>query len=108
MNPLKYIANYTLIHEVTLCILPEFSIGFYILQYWENVQALLGKIGKESIKRRIALFDIDTLELDIALGARKMLGNLLVDNVRQASIGAATFYVWVSNINDSLTLNSKE
>lgn len=56
---------------------------------------MLGKIGKESIKRRIALFDIDTLELDIALGARKMLGNLLIDNVKQASAGAATFYVWV-------------
>ncbi|XP_052081913.1 uncharacterized protein LOC127719716 isoform X2 [Mytilus californianus] len=67
-------------------------------KYWDNVQALLGKIGKESIKRRIALFDIDTLELDIALGARKMLGNLLIDNVKQASAGAATFYVWIMGV----------
>jgi hypothetical protein len=75
------------------------NIDFYFyFQYWDNVQAILGKIGKESIKRRISLFDIDELELDIALGARKLLGNLLIGNVNQASIGAATFYVWVSCI----------
>lgn len=69
---------------------------------------MLGKIGKESIKRRIALFDIDTLELDIALGARKMLGNLLIDNVNQASAGAATFYVWVRITSKKKIYNKKK
>ncbi|CAG2252752.1 LRP4 [Mytilus edulis] len=76
-------------------------------KYWDNVQALLGKIGKESIKRRIALFDIDTLELDIALGARKMLGNLLIDNVNQASAGRQHFMYGVK-LGDDGSVSPKE
>ena len=55
----------------------------------------MGKTGKESLKRRVEEFDLDSVELDIALGARDLLHGCTLDEIRVVSAGAATFFVWV-------------
>ena len=43
----------------------------------------------------IADRNIDKIGLDVALGAKAMLRDLQIEQVRVKSAGAATFYVWV-------------
>lgn len=68
----------------------------FIFQKWINIQKILGGTGRESIKRMIAERNIDKIGLDVALGAKEMLKDLQIEQVRCVSAGAATFYVWVS------------
>ena len=60
------------------------------------VQGIIGKTGKESLKRRCEEFNMDNVPLDVALGSRHLLKDISIDQVRKVSAGAATFYVWVS------------
>lgn len=69
-------------------------------QDWKNVQITLGKMGKEAIKRRIQELDVDSIRLDVALGARDLIRDFSLDQVRMVSAGGATFYVWVGNFFD--------
>ncbi|XP_061198056.1 uncharacterized protein LOC133206139 isoform X2 [Saccostrea echinata] len=62
---------------------------------WKNVQAILGKTGRASLKRKINMFDINHCKLDIALGAQKLLGDMKLEDIVNQSCGAATFYEWV-------------
>ncbi|XP_062572358.1 uncharacterized protein LOC134234325 [Saccostrea cucullata] len=62
---------------------------------WKNVQAILGKTGRASLKRKINMFDINHCKLDIALGAQKLLGDMKLGDIVNQSCGAATFYEWV-------------
>ncbi|KAK3781008.1 hypothetical protein RRG08_046312 [Elysia crispata] len=63
---------------------------------WKEVQALVGKTGKESLKRRCLELDASTLQDTIARRAQKLLGKLELDEVRDISAGAATFFVWAT------------
>ena len=45
----------------------------------------------------IAQRNIDKIGLDVALGAKALLKDLRIEQVRCKSAGAATFYVWVCN-----------
>ncbi|XP_041377436.1 uncharacterized protein LOC121389855 [Gigantopelta aegis] len=65
---------------------------------WIKVQALMGKTGKESLKRRLEDFNLDSVDLDIALGARDLLHGCTLDEIRIVSAGAATFFVWTKGI----------
>lgn len=71
---------------------------------WKEVQALVGKTGKESLKRRCLELDASTLQEVIAKHAQKLLGKLELDEVRDISAGAATFFVWATAmIEEALT-----
>ena len=59
------------------------------------MQALIGKTGKESLKRRVSEFDVDKLQLSVASKAKELLKNYNMNEIRDTSHGAATFYVWV-------------
>jgi len=62
---------------------------------WREVQALIGKTGKESLKRRVSEFDVDKLQLSLASKVKDLLKNYNMTEIRDTSHGAATFYVWV-------------
>jgi len=59
------------------------------------VQALIGKTGKDSLKRRVSEFDVDKLQLSLASRVKELLHNYNMTDIRDTSHGAATFYVWV-------------
>ena len=59
------------------------------------MQALIGKTGKESLKRRVSEFDVDKLQLSLASKVKDLLKNYNSNEIRDTSHGAATFYVWV-------------
>ena len=69
----------------------------FILQVWKNVQALVGKTGKEGLKRRCLGCEPAKLDQQAAKRAKEILDGFNLDDVRDVSAGAATFYVWVSN-----------
>ena len=62
------------------------------------MQALVGKTGKESLKRRCLELKSDSLAASVAKRGKTLLGKFELDDVRDISAGAATFYVWVSHI----------
>ena len=58
---------------------------------------LIGKTGKESLKRRITTdFNVDRLKPEAAVKAKNKLSGFELDFIRDVSAGAGTFYVWVS------------
>ena len=95
-------------HYLCTIALPTFLKPSH-LQDWKEVQALVGKTGKESLKRRCLELDASTLQDTIARRAQKLLGKLELDEVRDISAGAATFFVWVSLLSSSgLNLTAKK
>jgi len=82
------------------CIFLTVTDVFNSLQDWRNVQVLIGKTGKESLKRRVSDFDVEKLGMNVALKVKEMLTNYQLNEIRDTSAGAATFYVWVSSIVD--------
>jgi len=63
------------------------------------VQILIGKTGKLGLKRRVSEFKVENLAIEIAVRVRTILAPFELDEVRDVSAGAATFYVWVSHLN---------
>ncbi|XP_078702308.1 uncharacterized protein LOC144928125 isoform X3 [Branchiostoma floridae x Branchiostoma belcheri] len=63
-------------------------------QNWQAVQALMGKTGKQGIKRMVAECDPDMIPREKAERAAKLLSEFDLAQVRDVSAGAATFYVW--------------
>ena len=70
---------------------------------WRNMQALLGKTGKEGLKRQVTSLDplrVDMPKADYAFD--KYLKETDLETIRDTSAGAATFYVWVSVASNSV------
>ncbi|XP_067679332.1 trichohyalin-like [Haliotis asinina] len=61
---------------------------------WKAVQALVGKTGKESLKRQCVQTEAAKIPLATAKRAKTLLDKFELDEVRDVSAGAATFYVW--------------
>ncbi|KAL3868520.1 hypothetical protein ACJMK2_041321 [Sinanodonta woodiana] len=61
---------------------------------WKSVQALVGKTGKESLKRRCTTLNADSIPIPTAKRAKDLLDKYELDEVRDVSAGAATFFVW--------------
>ncbi|XP_019614189.1 PREDICTED: epithelial chloride channel protein-like [Branchiostoma belcheri] len=71
-------------------------------QNWQAVQALMGKTGKQGIKRMVAECDPDMIPREKAERAAKLLSEFDLAQVRDVSAGAATFYVWVKQTCDDI------
>ena len=56
---------------------------------------MLGKIGKDSLKRRISEFKVIDVEKKAAKRAKNLLDDVDLEVIRDVSKGAATFFVWV-------------
>lgn len=69
-----------------------------LLQEWKTCQIILGKTGKESIMRHISNFDPKDCYLDVALSSKMLLEPYSLEQIRDVSAGAATFFVWVSKM----------
>ncbi|KAM7443357.1 hypothetical protein ABFA07_007825 [Porites harrisoni] len=66
---------------------------------WRNMQALLGKTGKDGLKRQVTSLDplhVDMAKADFAFD--KYLKETDLETIRDVSAGAATFYVWATNM----------
>ena len=61
------------------------------------IKVLIGKTGKEALKRRVKICDVATISLKIARRVRQLLEKHDIDSVQEASQGCATFYAWVSS-----------
>ncbi|XP_062613815.1 trichohyalin-like isoform X2 [Saccostrea cucullata] len=69
---------------------------------WKAVQALVGKTGKESLKRRCIECKPENIPLTPAKRAKSLLEEFDLEEVRDVSAGAATFYVWASAMIEEL------
>eukprot|EP00105_Crassostrea_gigas_P018851 XP_011437088.1 PREDICTED: PERQ amino acid-rich with GYF domain-containing protein 2 isoform X1 [Crassostrea gigas] len=69
---------------------------------WKSVQALVGKTGKESLKRRCIECKPEKIPLAPAKRAKALLEEFDLEEVRDVSAGAATFYVWASAMIEEL------
>ena len=62
----------------------------------DRLQVLIGKTGREALKRRVSVCDVAAIPVKVAQRVRQMLEKHSIDSVREASQGCATFYAWVS------------
>lgn len=60
------------------------------------MQVLLGKTGRDGLKRRIQQCNINDVKTAAANRAKQLLGAVDLEMIRDVSAGAATFFVWVS------------
>ncbi|XP_078492062.1 uncharacterized protein LOC100182150 [Ciona intestinalis] len=68
---------------------------------WTSVQSLLGKTGKEGLKRRIMNFKENEVSVGTARRAQHIIGqDEDLESIRDVSAGAATFYVWAKGMID--------
>lgn len=65
---------------------------------WKVMQALIGKTGKQGLKRRVDDCDTDNIPLQAAKKAQNLIKGLDVDTVRDISGGAGVFFGWVSQV----------
>ncbi|CAD5125169.1 DgyrCDS13412 [Dimorphilus gyrociliatus] len=65
-----------------------------ILKKWGNIVALMGKTGKLSLKRRVQEANVENFSYPDCRRARDYIKNLELNQVRDVSSAAATFFVW--------------
>ena len=60
------------------------------------MQALLGRTGKEGLKRQVTTLEPSKINISMADYSEKVyLSKHDLDSIRDVSAGAATFFVWV-------------
>ena len=69
---------------------------FILLQEWSDIQARMCAVGKGSLLHEVREFDSANTDEQTTNRVQDVLKPHELDNVRQASNGAAAFYVWVS------------
>ena len=65
------------------------------LQVWEDIQILMGKLGRDSLIRRVKQFDTVNVAPDQKFTVDRILTKHDETAARIASAGCGTFYVWV-------------
>ncbi|KAL3865580.1 hypothetical protein ACJMK2_042955 [Sinanodonta woodiana] len=68
---------------------------------WQDLTALMGRYGKDSLMREVAAADASTIDSQSAIRIKKYLAKYSLDDVREVSNGAATFYIWASDMVNS-------
>ncbi|XP_025109760.1 uncharacterized protein LOC112573518 isoform X2 [Pomacea canaliculata] len=68
------------------------------VKVWRTCQALMSKTGKESMMRKISKFDPRVVPLSSAAASRKILAPFSKEQIRDASAGAATFFIWAQGM----------
>ena len=69
---------------------------YHNFQTWQNMQNLLGKFGSRSVKNRISRFKPRDLDGEVIRSAWHYLDKLKFEDVQDVSLGASTFFAWVS------------
>ncbi|KAL3865485.1 hypothetical protein ACJMK2_042870 [Sinanodonta woodiana] len=77
------------------------------LENWETIRYLLGLTGRDSLLRRVKDFDPKKVDLAIYADVEDLLRNYTENDVRTASSGAGTFYVWLIKVSgEMITMSS--
>ncbi|KAL4221274.1 hypothetical protein ACF0H5_019537 [Mactra antiquata] len=75
---------------------------------WKNVQALVGKTGKLSLKRRIQELNVNKLKDDQVQRTKAMLKDIRLEDIVVISAGAATFFGWSSGMAEEYAQRKRE
>ena len=67
-------------------------------QDWPQIQNLLGRFGRESVRRRCYELNPLSIPVDKAREAKDILRNYDLLRVNEISVGLAAFFNWVSSI----------
>ncbi|XP_035682600.1 uncharacterized protein LOC118420004 [Branchiostoma floridae] len=65
---------------------------------WKSLQALMGRTGRESLKRLVKKFQPNDVPHGKVKAAKAELKDLTKQDVHGVSAGAATFFVWVTEM----------
>jgi len=91
------------VHQIMTAVYVLLGYNEKELKKWQYIQALLGRTGKESLKRMCTTLDATKLDLKLAdvaesryLKDQKTGQDLELDEVREISHGVATFFAWIS------------
>ncbi|XP_061174080.1 uncharacterized protein LOC133183144 [Saccostrea echinata] len=68
------------------------------MRHWVGVQNLIGKRGREGLKKRVETFDGKSVSQKNWHRAKEILKDYDLFTVQDASAGAATFYQWAINM----------
>ncbi|ELT97869.1 hypothetical protein CAPTEDRAFT_204392 [Capitella teleta] len=71
---------------------------------WKQCQKLCGTIGPQGLLRRVKEFDVHRLHPEIAAQANMLISQYRLDDVREKSAGAATFYSWTMGMTEELKM----
>eukprot|EP00111_Clytia_hemisphaerica_P002008 TCONS_00005679-protein len=83
------------IHDVMIATYVILGYKEKELKDWKYIQALLGRTGKEGLKRQCTTLDATTInQAAAALAESKYLKKHDLETVTDISAGAATFFVW--------------
>lgn len=69
---------------------------------WEDLQMLMGKLGKDSMLRRVRNFDTVRVQPDTKYYVDRTQQEHTETEVRLASAGAGTFYVWLRDVSKAM------
>eukprot|EP00794_Sanderia_malayensis_P004876 gene4876-5515_t len=83
------------VHEIMIAVYLLLGYKEKELKVWKNMQAFLGRTGKEGLKRQVTTLEPSKINTDGAKYVEdKYLSKHDLDTIRDVSAGAATFYVW--------------
>ena len=71
------------------------------LKDWTSVCGLLGKLGKENVRRRIVNFSPDQITDNVVFEIRQLLDQYEMADVRAVSVAAGAFFVWARGVVDN-------
>ncbi|KAL5261344.1 hypothetical protein ACHWQZ_G007143 [Mnemiopsis leidyi] len=75
------------------------------IKLWPQLVVLMGKTGKDSLKRRVQSYEPDTMPWDVAEACQEILAGMDTGSVADVSAGAAAFYIWCDGmVSERLTL----
>ena len=72
-----------------------------VLKEWTSVCGLLGKLGKENIRKRIVNFSPNDVTEEVVDEVREVLDQYELEDVRAVSVAAGAFFVWARGVVDN-------
>ena len=88
----------TIIHSVLKALLLLLGVAERELQSWGQCQAHMGVVGRDSIKRRVAEYQINCLEKNTARKAKLLTQRLNIESVLEVSTGCVVLFRWVQAV----------
>ena len=77
----------------------RFILLFLFVKEWTQIQSFLGRLGKESVRRRCYELNPLNIIVDKAHEAKDILRNYDLIRVSEISLGLAAFFSWVRHPN---------
>ncbi|XP_078680931.1 uncharacterized protein LOC144915734 [Branchiostoma floridae x Branchiostoma belcheri] len=69
---------------------------------WSTLKTLVGKTGKDALKQRVEHCDVAKVPVAMATKVQEMLVPFRLEEVRDHSAGAATFFLWANGMADEV------